>query len=57
LSQALIGNSTGDIIYLNIFGQQIIVLNSAEDAQELLDKRAAIYSDRFCPTFASDPSL
>ncbi|CAE6395325.1 unnamed protein product [Rhizoctonia solani] len=46
-----------DIIYLEIFGQRIIVLNSAEDSYELLEKRSAIYSDRFCPTFTKDPNL
>ncbi|ELU40496.1 cytochrome P450 [Rhizoctonia solani AG-1 IA] len=35
-----------DIIYLELLGQKIIVLNSAEAASDLLDKRSAIYSDR-----------
>ncbi|KAH7320356.1 cytochrome P450 [Rhizoctonia solani] len=35
-----------DIISLNIMGQIIIVLNSAEAANEILGRRAAIYSDR-----------
>ncbi|KAG8710337.1 hypothetical protein FRC11_004603, partial [Ceratobasidium sp. 423] len=46
-----------DIIYLEIFGQRIIVLNSAEDALELLEKRSSIYSDRFRTTFVEDPTL
>ncbi|KIJ34803.1 hypothetical protein M422DRAFT_34906 [Sphaerobolus stellatus SS14] len=36
----------GDIISLSIFGRNIIVLNSAEVAFELLHRRSAIYSDR-----------
>ncbi|CEL57258.1 O-methylsterigmatocystin oxidoreductase OS=Aspergillus flavus (strain ATCC 200026 / FGSC A1120 / NRRL 3357 / JCM 12722 / SRRC 167) GN=ordA PE=2 SV=1 [Rhizoctonia solani AG-1 IB] len=35
-----------DIISLNMMGQTIIVLNSAEAADEILVRRAAIYSDR-----------
>ena len=33
-------------MYLNAFGQPIIVMNSLKVAAELLDKRANIYSDR-----------
>ncbi|KAF8586652.1 cytochrome P450 [Ramaria rubella] len=36
----------GDIIYLNVLGIQIIVVNSADLVSELLDKRSKIYSDR-----------
>ncbi|KAF5384030.1 hypothetical protein D9757_006947 [Collybiopsis confluens] len=36
----------GPIIYLNLAGQNVIVLNTAEAANQLLDDRAAIYSDR-----------
>ncbi|KZT11606.1 cytochrome P450 [Laetiporus sulphureus 93-53] len=36
----------GDIIYLQVFSQPLVVLNSATVAQDLLDKRSAIYSDR-----------
>ncbi|KAF7980672.1 hypothetical protein HWV62_37099 [Athelia sp. TMB] len=35
-----------DIIYLNVLGTRIVVLNSFEAVTELLEKRAAIYSDR-----------
>ncbi|KAK7449187.1 hypothetical protein VKT23_013333 [Stygiomarasmius scandens] len=38
--------SFGDIIYLNVVGQPIIVLNSRQAAADLLDRRATIYSDR-----------
>lgn len=38
-----------DIIYLNILGQPIIILNSVKSAVDLIDKRGAIYSDR--PSF------
>lgn len=38
--------STGDIMYLSISGKSIIVLNKAEDAQNLLEKRGSNYSDR-----------
>ena len=35
-----------DIIYLNMLGQSVIVLNSVRSAVDLIDKRGAIYSDR-----------
>ena len=36
----------GEIVGLNLLGQPMIVLNSAEHATALLDKRGTIYSDR-----------
>ncbi|KIM78610.1 hypothetical protein PILCRDRAFT_98340 [Piloderma croceum F 1598] len=36
----------GDIIYIYAFGNPIIVLNTAEAANQLLDKRGDIYSSR-----------
>ncbi|KAI0316607.1 cytochrome P450 [Amylostereum chailletii] len=36
----------GDIVYLHILGQGIVFLNTAETANELMEKRGAIYSDR-----------
>ncbi|KAH7887275.1 cytochrome P450 [Phlebopus sp. FC_14] len=44
------GAKYGDIIYFHTFGRPVIVLNSAEVAHELLNKRSAIYSYR--PQFA-----
>jgi hypothetical protein len=35
-----------DIIHFNIFGSSVIVVNSAETARELFEKRSVIYSDR-----------
>ncbi|KAJ7771576.1 cytochrome P450 [Mycena metata] len=35
-----------DILHLNVVGTSIIVLSTAEAANELLEKRASIYSDR-----------
>ncbi|KAF8680371.1 cytochrome P450 [Rhizoctonia solani] len=46
-----------DIIYLELLGQKIIVLNSAEAASDLLDKRSAIYSDRPSIPMVAEPSL
>ncbi|CAE7144555.1 unnamed protein product [Rhizoctonia solani] len=46
-----------DIVYLEILGHKIIVLNSAEAASEILDKRAAIYSDRPDVPMIRDPAL
>ena len=39
-----------DILYLNVLGRDIIVLNSVQAANDLLDKRGANYVDR--PRFA-----
>jgi hypothetical protein len=36
----------GDLIYLNIAGQPMIILNSQKVAADLLDRRASKYSDR-----------
>lgn len=37
---------TGDIVYVNIVGTSIVILNSLESAEELLGKRANLYSSR-----------
>ncbi|KAJ7258215.1 hypothetical protein C8J57DRAFT_1073879, partial [Mycena rebaudengoi] len=37
-----------DIISLNLLGSTVIVLNSPQAAEELLEDRSAIYSDRYC---------
>ncbi|KAI0676609.1 CyP450 monooxygenase [Trametes maxima] len=36
----------GDLVYLNVLGQSILVLGSHQAAVDLLDKRSALYSDR-----------
>jgi hypothetical protein len=36
----------GDILAFHVFGQVIIVLNTAKVAKDLLEKRGDIYSDR-----------
>jgi hypothetical protein len=41
-----LGIHIGDVIYFHALGQSIVVLNSAQAAVDLLDKRGAIYSDR-----------
>ena len=37
---------TGDLVFLNAGGQPVVIINSQKVAVELLDRRAAIYSDR-----------
>ncbi|CAE7138903.1 unnamed protein product, partial [Rhizoctonia solani] len=46
-----------DIVSISVFGQTIVVLNSAEAATELLDRRSAIYSSRAQLPMISDPNL
>ncbi|KAJ3863973.1 cytochrome P450 [Lentinula novae-zelandiae] len=36
----------GDVVYLRIFQQPMLILNSLEAAQDLLHQRSSIYSDR-----------
>lgn len=36
----------GDVVYLHIFGQGIVFLNSPEAVAELMERRGAIYSDK-----------
>ncbi|CAE6434855.1 unnamed protein product [Rhizoctonia solani] len=46
-----------DIIFLEILGQKIIVLNSLEVALEVLEKRSAFYSDRPRIPMIQEPEL
>jgi hypothetical protein len=39
-------NPVGDVIYLHCLGKKLLVLNSVEATQDLLDKRGATYSNR-----------
>ncbi|KAG8777053.1 hypothetical protein FRC12_000568 [Ceratobasidium sp. 428] len=53
-----IGNDLkSDMFSLNVFGTVIIVLNNAEDAINLLEKRSNIYSDRPHRSMICEPSL
>ena len=44
----------GDLIYLNVAGQPIMIINSPKIGVALLDRRAAIYADRPRNIVASD---
>ncbi|KAG8738229.1 hypothetical protein FRC10_007133 [Ceratobasidium sp. 414] len=46
-----------DIITLKFFGTTIIVLNTAQPAFDLFEKRSAIYSNRVCPPALGESSL
>ena len=37
---------TGKIVYLHVFGQGLVFLNTSEVAVDLMEKRGAIYSDK-----------
>jgi hypothetical protein len=45
---------TGDVIYIYTFGNPIIVINTAEAADQLLDKRGNKYSSKPVRTMISD---
>ena len=36
----------GGVTYINVLGQEMVILNSSKAAVDLLDKRSVIYSDR-----------
>ena len=42
----LTGFPTGDVTYLDVMGQDMVILNSFKAAVDLLDKKSSIYSDR-----------
>ncbi|CEL52926.1 O-methylsterigmatocystin oxidoreductase OS=Aspergillus parasiticus GN=ordA PE=3 SV=1 [Rhizoctonia solani AG-1 IB] len=46
-----------DILFIELLGNRIVVLNSAKAASELLEQRSALYSDRICPAVFKDPEL
>ena len=50
----VIYNTAGDVISVSIFGRSIIILNSAQAAIDLLEKRSIIYSDRPYMAMAGD---
>jgi len=39
-------NFSGELVYLNMFGRDIMIVNSRKLAYELFDKRSSKYSDR-----------
>ena len=45
LIEVLLDNE-GDILHASSFGTHVVVLNNLKDAEELLEKRARIYSNR-----------
>ncbi|TFK48755.1 cytochrome P450 [Heliocybe sulcata] len=40
------GRTWGDIVYVNLLGQPMVFLNSVKAANDLLEKKSLIYSDR-----------
>ena len=42
----IVYSTLGDVIYLNVLGQPVLVLESGRAALDLFDKRSNIYSDR-----------
>lgn len=36
-----------DLLYINLVGTPVIILNSAKHAVELFEKRSSLYSDRY----------
>jgi len=40
------GKEYGPLVYYNVLGKSMLIVNSYEAAKELLEKRGKIYSDR-----------
>lgn len=38
--------SAGDIVYLHVFGQGLVFLNTLEVTVDLMEKKGSIYSDK-----------
>ncbi|KAJ7819336.1 cytochrome P450 [Mycena olivaceomarginata] len=49
------GKQYGDVVHAQVFGNHILIVNSAKVATDLLEKRARIYSDR--PTLPMIPLM
>ncbi|CAE6473652.1 unnamed protein product [Rhizoctonia solani] len=46
-----------DLVYLNLMGKPLLVLNSTQAATDLLEKRSNIYSTRINSPMVTDPAL
>ncbi|CAE6509181.1 unnamed protein product [Rhizoctonia solani] len=46
-----------DIISFSFLGKTIVVLNSAEAANDLLERRSSAHSGRYCPPMIASPNL
>jgi hypothetical protein len=51
---ALTSRSDSDIVHFSVMNNHVVVLNSAEAAADLFEKRGAIYSDRPWTTMSSE---
>jgi hypothetical protein len=47
LHPSIYGCFTGGLVYIKVFGQHIVFVNSMDIAEDLFEKRSSIYSDRF----------
>ena len=52
--QHLLRYIVGDVMYLNAFGQPIMVINSLKTAAKLLDQCATVYFDQPCMIVANE---
>ena len=46
IPEVRLNSGQGDVVYVIALGKSIVVLNSEQDAIDLLEKKSAIYSDR-----------
>ena len=48
------GKEYGPLVYLNVMGQPVLVINDHKTAVDLLEKRWSIYSDRYHSVMAME---
>lgn len=53
--ERLIRKEDSPLVRLNVLGNNIIVLNTMEAINDLLEKRSSNYSDRYVPTIVVSP--
>jgi len=51
-----LGKEYGPLAYLNMMGQPVVVINNHKTAVNLLEKRGAIYSERYSSVMANELS-
>ena len=51
------GKEFGDVVHISALGKHIIILNSVKAANDLLERRSAIYSDRPYLPMLHEPDL
>jgi hypothetical protein len=46
-SPTRVPSGSDDVVHVDVLGSHLVILNSIKTANDLLDKRSSIYSDRY----------